>query len=104
MAKKVKSQTATSPKVLKTVLPEPIVAETKVVSIRKTGRTSSLPISKRMLALAGITEGSKVCLTASKGTLVIQPATDETLRQQRLDECLDEVMEEWGDVLKRLAQ
>ena len=71
--------------------------------LRKVGNSTALLLDKPLLELLGIHEGDAVSLTVTNGSLVVTPVNPRPVSDEVFQECLDRVIDDWGDVLKRLA-
>lgn len=74
-----------------------------IKQLRKVGNSTALLLDKPLLELLGIQNGSKVQLTVTNGSLVVTPVAPNPVSEEQFDACLDQVIADWGDVLKRLA-
>ena len=75
-----------------------------VKTIRKVGNSNALLLDKAILELIGLREGGQVNLTVTNGSLVVTPVAAKRVDPAKLQSCLDRVVDEWGDVLARLAK
>ena len=75
-----------------------------VKTIRKVGNSNALLLDKPILELLGLKAGGKVKLTVTNGSLVVTPVSAKRVEPAALQACLDRVVNEWGDVLERLAK
>ena len=75
-----------------------------VKTIRKVGNSNALLLDKPILELLGLKVGGKVKLTVTNGSLVVTPVSAKHVDAEELQACLNRVVDEWGDVLERLAQ
>ncbi|MBI3863441.1 MAG: AbrB/MazE/SpoVT family DNA-binding domain-containing protein [Planctomycetia bacterium] len=71
--------------------------------LRKVGNSTALLLDKPILELLGIHEGDAVNLTVTNGSLVVTPLNPRAISDAEFNESLDRVINDWGDVLKRLA-
>ncbi len=71
--------------------------------LRKVGNSTALLLDKPILELLGVSEGDAVNLTITNGSLVVTPVNPKPVSDEVFQECLDRVIDDWGDVLKRLA-
>jgi putative addiction module antidote len=75
-----------------------------VKTIRKVGNSNALLLDKAILELLGLREGGQVNLTVTNGSLIVTPVAAKQVDPEALQDCLDRVVDEWGDVLERLAK
>lgn len=75
-----------------------------VKTIRKVGNSNALLLDKPILELLGLQEGGQVNLTVTNGSLVVTPVAAKSVDPDKLQACLNRVVDEWGDVLARLAK
>jgi putative addiction module antidote len=75
-----------------------------IKQLRKVGNSNALILDKPIMELLGLDEGAPVHLTVSSGSLVVTPADPKSVDPERLQACLDRVVVERREVLKRLAQ
>ncbi len=74
-----------------------------IKKLRKVGNSNALLLDKAILEMLGMHEGSKVNLTIDGGSLIVTPVEPTPVSADQFNACLDRVMTEWGDVLRRLA-
>jgi antitoxin component of MazEF toxin-antitoxin module len=72
--------------------------------LRKVGNSSALILDRPILELLGLEEGGEVQLTVSNGSLVVTPANPHRVDEARFEECLERVVAERREVLRRLAE
>ena len=75
-----------------------------VKTIRKVGNSNALFLEKPILELLGLREGGQVNLTVTNGSLIVTPVAAKHVDPEKLQACLNRVVDEWGDVLARLAK
>jgi len=75
-----------------------------VKSLRKVGNSNALILDRAVLELIGLEENGEVQLTVSRGSLVVTPVRPKAVDQERFRECLDRVVDERRDALRRLAE
>ena len=73
-----------------------------VKTLTQHGNSLALVIDKPILDLLKINADTPLEITTDGRTLIVSPAPDSD-RRQKFNKALEEVNEEWGDVLKRLA-
>jgi len=74
-----------------------------IKQLRKVGNSNALILDKPLLELIGLADDGEVQIVVSNGSLVITPVSPKQVDEQRFQQCLDRVQQEWGDVLQRLA-
>lgn len=75
-----------------------------IKKLRKVGNSNALLLDKAILELLGLEEGGEVQLTVSDGSLVVTPANPRPVDRKKFQACLDQVVEDRREVLKRLAE
>ena len=75
-----------------------------IKQLRKVGNSNALILDKPLLELIGLLDEGEVQIVVSNGSLIITPVSPTQVDEQRFQQCLDRVQQEWGDVLERLAQ
>jgi antitoxin component of MazEF toxin-antitoxin module len=75
-----------------------------VKQLRKVGNSNAILIDKPIMELIGLKENGSVQLTVDGGSLIITPATPQPVSDERFKACLDRVVAERKDVLRKLAQ
>ncbi|MBC7817042.1 MAG: hypothetical protein IAG10_09170 [Planctomycetaceae bacterium] len=73
-----------------------------VKTIRKVGNSNALFLDKPILELLGLQEGGQVNLIVTNGSLIVTPVAAKRVDPEKLQACLNRVVDEWGDVLTRL--
>jgi putative addiction module antidote len=71
--------------------------------LRKVGNSTALLLDKPILELLGVHEGDAVNLTITNGSLVMTPVNPKPVSDEVFQKSLDRVIDDWGDVLKKLA-
>ena len=74
-----------------------------IKQLRKVGNSTALLLDKPLLELLGVKERGHVQLTFTSGSLVVTPVDPQPVTDERFQDCLDRVFDDWGSVLKRLA-
>jgi antitoxin MazE len=72
--------------------------------LRKVGNSNALLLDKAILELLGLEENGQVQLTVSDGSLIVTPVHPRPDAQRRFEECLQRVVGQRREVLRRLAQ
>jgi len=75
-----------------------------IKKLRKIGKGNALILEEAILELVGLEEGAEVQLTIHNGSLILTPANPKRVDKERLEECLDRVVSDRHDLLKRLAE
>ncbi|HEY2252191.1 MAG TPA: hypothetical protein VGH74_14055 [Planctomycetaceae bacterium] len=74
-----------------------------IKQLRKVGNSTALLLDNPILELLGVKESGQVQLTVTNGSLVITPVDPEPVTDERFQECLDRVIDDWGSVLQSVA-
>lgn len=74
-----------------------------IKQLRKVGNSTALLLDKPLLELLGVKERGHVQLTFTNGSLVVTPVDPQPVTDERFQDCLDRVFDDWGSALKRLA-
>ena len=72
--------------------------------LRKVGNSNALLLDKAVMELLGLEEGGHVLLKIHDGSLIVTPAEPRLVDKERFEECLDRVVADRRDVLRRLAE
>ena len=73
--------------------------------LTKHGNSLALVIDKPLLRLLSITEKTDLEISIENGALIIRPAEMQaTRRTHEIKKIAQEIMEEYGDVFKKLAE
>ncbi len=75
-----------------------------IKQLRKVGNSNALLLDKPILELIGLEENGRVQLVVTEGSLIITPADPRLVDPERFESCLDHVVAERREVLRRLAQ
>ncbi len=75
-----------------------------IKQLKKVGNSNALILDKAIMELVGLEENSEVQLTVHNGSIIITPAHPKPVNKARLEACLDRVVTERRDVLRRLAE
>ena len=75
-----------------------------IKQLRKVGNSNALILDKPILELLGIKENGQVQLTIQDGTLIVAPASPQTVSAEVLEEKLDYIIKKREKALRRLAQ
>ncbi len=74
-----------------------------VKTIRKVGNSNALFLEKPILELLGLQEGGQVNLTLTNGSLIVTPVAPKLVDPEKLQACLNRVVDERSDVLAKLS-
>jgi antitoxin component of MazEF toxin-antitoxin module len=72
--------------------------------LKKMGNSNALILDKAIMELVGLEENSKIQLTVSNGSIILTPADPKAVDEERFEACLNRVVEERRDVLRKLAE
>ena len=72
--------------------------------LRKVGNSNALILDKAIIELVGLDENGEVQLTVHNGSIIITPAHPKPVDRERFEACLDRVVTERRNVLRRLAE
>jgi len=72
--------------------------------IKKVGNSNALILDKPLLELLGLEENGEVQITIHNGSLIITPSQPKPVDKEKFEACLDRVVEERREVLRRLAE
>ena len=72
--------------------------------LRKVGNSNALLLDKAVMELLGLEEGAPVQLTLSNGSLIVTPASPRPVDPRRFEECLDQVVADRREALRKLAE
>lgn len=75
-----------------------------VKRLRKVGNSSALLLDKAVMELVGLQEGGQVLLTVEGGSLIVTATQPRPVSPQRVQACLDRVVKNRRDVLRKLAE
>ena len=72
--------------------------------LKKVGNSNALILDKAILELVGLAEDGEVQITVNNGSIILTPAQPRPVDKARFESCLDRVVEERREVLRRLAE
>jgi antitoxin component of MazEF toxin-antitoxin module len=75
-----------------------------IKQLRKVGNSNALLLDKAILELLGLEENGHVLLTVDNGSLIVTPTNPHPVDKKRFEACLDRVVEERRDALRKLAE
>ena len=70
----------------------------------KVGNSNAILLDKPVMELIGLEENGQVQLVVDGGSLILTPANPRPVDTERFEACLDRVVGERREVLRRLAQ
>ena len=72
--------------------------------LKKVGNSNALILDRAILELVGLAEEGEVQITVNNGSIILTPAQPRPVDKARFEACLDRVVEERREVLRRLAE
>ena len=75
-----------------------------IKQLRKVGNSNALLLDKAILELLGLKENGHVLLKIDNGSLIVTPAEPGPVNKKRFEKCLDRVVADRREVLRRLAE
>lgn len=75
-----------------------------IKKLRKVGKGNALILEEAILELLGLEEGAEVQLTIHNGSLILTPANPKRVDKEQFEKCIDRVVSDRRDLLKRLAE
>lgn len=75
-----------------------------IKKLKKVGNGNALFLDKAVMELIGLEENGDVQLTVQNGSLIVTPVHAKPVDPERFEQCLNRVVEERRDVLRRLAE
>ena len=72
--------------------------------LRKVGNSNALLLDKPILELLGLPEGGEVQLTVEGGSLIVTPADPRPVDPDRFEACLERVVGDRREALRKLAE
>ena len=75
-----------------------------IKQLRKVGNSNALLLDKAIMELLGLNENGRVQLSIANGSLIVTPTDPRPVDRERFEACLDRVVADRRDVLRRLAQ
>lgn len=75
-----------------------------IKKLKKVGNSNALILDKAVMELVGLEENGEVQLTVHNGSLIITPVHASQVDRDRFEECLNRVVQERREVLRRLAE
>jgi antitoxin component of MazEF toxin-antitoxin module len=75
-----------------------------IKQLRKVGNSSALTLDKAILELVGLDEHGQVQLTVHDGSIILTPVQPRPVDAKRFEACLERVVRERREVLRRLAE
>jgi antitoxin component of MazEF toxin-antitoxin module len=78
--------------------------ESMIRQLRKIGDSNALILEQAILEMIGLEQEGEVQLTVDNGSLIITPANPKPVDRKQFEECLDRVVSDRRELLKRLAE
>ena len=75
-----------------------------IKNLRKVGNSNALLLDKAILELLGLDENGEVQLTIDNGSLIVTPANPHPVNKARFAACLDRVVADRREVLRKPAE
>ncbi len=75
-----------------------------IKQLKKVGNSNALILDKAIMELVGLEENGEVQLTVHSGSIIITPARPRLVDKERFEACLDRVVTQRREVLRRLAE
>ena len=72
--------------------------------LNKVGNSYALILDRALMELIGLKENGEVLLTVRDGSILISPTHPNPVDEERFKACLDRVIDERREVLRRLAE
>lgn len=72
--------------------------------LKKVGNSNALILDRAIMELVGLEEKGEVQLAVRNGSIIITPAYPKPVDKERFEACLDRVVTERREVLRRLAE
>jgi len=75
-----------------------------IKKLQRVGNSNALLLDKPILELLGLEENGQVQLQVNEGTLVVTPVAPRPVDPKEFEACLNRIVRERRDVLRRLAE
>jgi len=75
-----------------------------VKHLKKVGNSNAITLDKALMELVGLQEGGAVSIAVHDGSIILTPVEPKPVDEERFEACLERVVKERRDVLRRLAQ
>ena len=75
-----------------------------IKQLKKVGNSNALILDKAIMELVGLKDKGDVQLTVHNGSIIITPTHPEQVDMKRFEACLDRVVTERREVLRKLAE
>lgn len=75
-----------------------------VKQLKKVGNSSALTLDKALMELVGLKAGGEVSISVRDGSIILTPVNPQPVDPTRFEACLNRVVNERRDVLRKLAQ
>ena len=75
-----------------------------IKQLKKVGNSNAIFLDKAIMELAGLRENGEVQVSVHNGSIIITPAHPKPVDKERFEACLNRVVKERREVLRRLAE
>ena len=75
-----------------------------IKQLKKVGNSNALILDRAIMELVGLQESGEIQLTVHNGSIIITPTHPQAVDKDRFEACLDRVVTERREVLRRLAE
>ena len=75
-----------------------------IKKLRKVGNSNALLLDRAIMELLGVEENGQVQLRIADGSLVVTPVDPHAIDEERFEACLEQVVADRREVLRRLAE
>ena len=75
-----------------------------IKQLKKVGNSNAIFLDKAIMELAGLRENGEVQLSVHNGSIIITPTHPKPVDKERFEACLNRVVKERREVLRRLAE
>jgi antitoxin component of MazEF toxin-antitoxin module len=77
---------------------------TMIKQLKKVGNSNAVILDKAIMELVGLEENDELQLSVHHGSIILTPTDPKPVDMIRFEACLNRVVMERRDVLRRLAQ
>ncbi len=75
-----------------------------IKQLKKVGNSNAIFLDKAIMELAGLRENGEVQVSVHNGSIIITPVHPKPVDKERFEACLNQVVKERREVLRRLAE
>jgi antitoxin component of MazEF toxin-antitoxin module len=75
-----------------------------VKQLKKVGNSNALTLDKALMELVGLEEDGHVQISVRDGSIIVTPVKPHAVDKDRFEACLDRVVRDRREVLRRLAK